>query len=327
MIQNFIFLTISVLCVQVTSVHSLPNLDSDSKCTVSVKATNEAQKELEAINTRIEQFYIKENVNSLINLYAGQFTFSPEYKKAVLDYKTLKKFYSGWFKLVDIKAYKKQIHTVEAYSDYVLEIGVFRLNYSSVSNSPGEYMGKYMILWKRESNGNLNIISETFGADKYIEPEDVPYAGIQVQESHFVAKHTINNKLYEEIEAFNNEVIKAVAEGDAETRINGFTEDVILLENFESILVGKESIKPVMLKRYKPGGTSYTVKHTYYRIYDLGKYIFINGHYKGSWGDSINGGGRFEGNMSNLMKRNEHGVLKMYRQAGNRDSGIEMFGN
>lgn len=326
MIQKFIFSAIFLLGVQFPCVHALSNLDSDLKSAVHIISTDETQKELEAINTRIEQFYIKEKVNSLINLYAGQFTFSPEYKKAILDHKTLKKFYTDWFKLVNIKAYEKQIHTTEAFSDYVLEIGVFNLNYSSGHNSQNEYKGKYMILWKRGINGDLNIISETFGADKYIEPEDVPYADIQVKESHFVAKHTINKQLYEEIEAFDNEVIKAVAEGDAKTRINGFTEDVILLENFGPILVGKESIKPVMLERYKPDGNSYVVKHTYYKIYDLGNYVFINGHYKGSWENSINGGGRFEGNMANLMKRNEHGVLKMYRQAGNRDSGIEMLG-
>lgn len=313
--------------MQVPTVHSMSNLDSAGKGSVYAKDTNETQKEIEAINASLEQFYLEENVNSLLNLYAEQFTFSPEYKKAVFDYKTLKKFYTDWFKLVDIKAYKKQIHTVEIYSEYVLEIGVFNLNYSSGNNTQDEYKGKYMILWKRDTNGNLNIISETFGADKYIEPENVPYADIQVKESPFVAKHTINKQLYEEIEAFNNEVIKAVAEGDAETRSNGFTEDAILLGNFDQILVGKENIKPVMLQRYKPGGTSYNVKHTYYRIYDLGAYVFINGHYQGSWGDSINGSGRFAGNMSDLMKRNEKGELKMHRQAGNRDSGIIMFGN
>ena len=61
-------------------------------------------------------------------------------------------------------------------------------------------------------------------------------------------------------------------------------------EQKDSIAVGMEVIGPKMLKTYKPG-TSYVVKHTYSRIYDLGDYVFINGHYKGGPANSPNGGG------------------------------------
>jgi hypothetical protein len=85
-----------------------------------------------------------------------------------------------------------------------------------------------------------------------------------------------------------------------------------------------DAIAKHMRKTYRPG-TSFAVKHQYFKIYDLGDYVFINGHYKGGWGDS-NNGGRFEGNMSNLMKRNGKGKLLMHRQLSNRDSELVIFG-
>lgn len=291
----------------------------------SHRTGDKVQTEIEAINSRTEQLYLKEDIDRLIGLYADQLTFFPEYKPATFEIEKLADFYKGWFKTADITTYKKIIHTVEVFSDHVLEIGTFNLAYSSIQRSQHEYKGKYMILWKRSINGNLNIVSESFGADKYIEPEAVPYADVQIEESNFTAKHNVSSQLLTEIEESNAVVIKAVAEGDGETRANEFTEDGILMTNFDSIRVGMEAIRHHMLKTYKPG-TSYIVKHTYYRIYDLGNYVLVNGHYKGGWGDSINGG-RFDGNMSNFMKRDKNGKLLMHRQLGNRDRKLILFNN
>ena len=221
--------------------------------------------------------------------------------------------------------YKKKISVAEVYSDHLLELGTFSIHYSSIKNPRGEYKGNYMVLWKSDDKGKLSIISETFGADTYIEPEVVPYASVQVEETNFTAIDNVNKKLIAEIEAFDAVVLKAVANGDGNARAEGFTPDAILLSNFDSIRMGMENIRPKMLKTYTPNA-SFIVKHNYYRIYDLDDYVFVTAHYKGGWGDSTNGG-RFEGNMSNLLKRTKNGKLLMHRQAGNRDRGLVLFNN
>jgi hypothetical protein len=48
----------------------------------------------------------------------------------------------------------------------------------------------------------------------------------------------------------------------------------------------------------------------------LVEFVFINGHFKGGWGDQSTGG-HFEGNVSNLMQREKNGKLLMYRQLAN----------
>ena len=177
----------------------------------------------------------------------------------------------------------------------------FILKFSSAHDPQGEYSGKYMILWRNDNEGKLKIVSETFGADQHIEPEAVPYANVQVDETPFTALDRVGRRLIAEVEAFDAVVIKAVAEGDGNARANGFTNDAILLSNFDSIQVGMENIRPKMLKTYT-SDISFIVKHSYNRIYDLGDYVFVNGQYRGGWGDSIKGG-RFQGNMSNLLRR------------------------
>jgi ketosteroid isomerase-like protein len=281
------------------------------------KTTDEVRIEIEAINSKIEQLYQTENVQLLVNLYAEQLTFFPEYKPAVFDSKKLKSFYTDWFKTVQTKSYKKKIYKVEVLSNYILEMGNFNSAYITATNSPLYYNGKYMILWKRDKKGNLRIVSEAFGSDKYIEPENVPYSAVQVQENNLEAKDDISKELMAEIEEFNAEVIKAVMDGNGEARAKGFTKDGIYMPHFDLILDGMDAIRPYMLKTYTPGSLI-KVKHTYNRIYDLGEYVFVNGHFKGSWGDTTNGG-KLEGNMSNLMKRNENGMWLMHRQIGNND--------
>jgi hypothetical protein len=181
-----------------------------------------------------------------------------------------------------------------------------------------------MILWKSDK-GKLRIISETFGADKQIEPEVVPYVDIQVEKTNFSAIDKVSKKLIAEVEEFDAVVLKAVAEGDGIARANGFTNHAILMSNFDSVRVGMENIRPKMLKTYTPN-VSFIVKHYYNRIYDLGDYVFVNGHYKGGWGDSTNGG-MFEGIMCSLLKRSKNGKLLMHRQAGNRESKLILFNN
>lgn len=290
------------------------NYNSNSQGLIN-KSAGEWRTKIETVNNKVEQLYLAEDVNSLTDMYAEQLTYYPEYKAAIYDIRSLGSFFKDWFKAGNVNAYKKKIHTVEAIADHILETGTFSLRFSSIHQPQGEYKGQYMILWKADNAGELSIVSEIFGSNTYIEPELVPYADVQVQEKNFIAKHTVSQQIQDEVVNFDKVLLKAVAEGDGETRAKGFTNDAILMSNFDTLRVGMENIRPRLLNTYKPG-SSYIVKHTYSRIYDLGDYVFVNGHYKG--GDVINGG-KFEGKMSNLMKRDENGKLLMHRQKGNRD--------
>jgi hypothetical protein len=67
-------------------------LNIELKSQSVTKNLDDSRIELEAINSRIEQLYLTEDVNTLTTLYASQFTFFPEYKPAIFEIKALNKF-------------------------------------------------------------------------------------------------------------------------------------------------------------------------------------------------------------------------------------------
>jgi ketosteroid isomerase-like protein len=155
------------------------------------------------------------------------------------------------------------------------------------------YNGKYMTMWKRDSQGKLKIISEALGSDKYIDREDMPYAAVVVEE-------------------IDKGVVNAVLTGDGEARAKEFTIDGIYMPHFDPMQVGMEQLRPYMHRTYTGSSITY-VKDTYHEIFDSGDFVFLSGHFEVAFGKGAHKGS-FEGNMSNLMKRGKDGKLLMYRQ-------------
>ena len=272
---------------------------------------------LEASNKLFNRALQNKNLDSIIDFYGNTFTFMPEYKTAIFRKDKLNVFYKDWLDLTDIINYKKDIYEVKVIDGRVLEIGTYEMDFRHESDSLREYNGKYMILWQDDEKGRLKIISEIFGSDIFINPESVPYSNVTVRDDTNKKPNGIGEKLKKEILKVNQAVIKAVEDGDGNTRTNGFTSDGIYMPHFGKMLVGIDSIRPYMLRTYQPEASLYVV-HNYYDILDFGTYVLVNAHFKGGWGNSINGG-TFEGNMSNLRKRTEDGQLLMYRQLANND--------
>ena len=269
--------------------------------------------ELESINSKIENLYATESVDSLIDFYNNEFTYLPEYKPTIYALSDLKKFYIDWFNAVDMGAYHKKIYQVEMIDGYVLEIGNFSLHYSTKLKLGNEYSAKYMIMWKRNAVGKLKIISEAFGADKYINPEEMPYASVEVKDRMPLEKNILDKKIQTEIEEFDKGVVKAVIDGDGQARADEFTQDGIYLPHFDTMKIGMDVIKPYMLNTYHPGSFVYVI-NTYREIFNSGNFVFLSGDFKVGWDNASRGKGFFEGNMSNLMKRGKDGKLLMYRQ-------------
>lgn len=273
--------------------------------------------ELQVLNKKVRHFYSTEATDSIMRLYAINFTLLPEYKPAIADRQALQAFFNDWFKEVDNVLYEKTIYKVEAFSNYVLEIGTFSLAYSTGKNPLNSYTGKYMIMWERNPASELTLLAEAFGSDKNIGPADVPYANVIVKEGFRLEKDILSNELAKKIETADKILVQAVEQGNGQARADGFTEDGIYMPHFGTILDGMEALLPYMKQIYRPEAKLYS-KNTYREIFHIGEFVFLHGHFKGGWGDPVTGG-KFEGNMLNLMKKNEKGELLMYRQLANND--------
>ncbi len=162
--------------------------------------------------------------------------------------------------------------------DYVLEIGNFNLAWSAKPGEKKNYNGKYMIMWKRDASGRLKIISEAFGSDKFIKPDEIPYASVEVKENRKPDTNILSQKLLPEIEEFDKGVVKAVLTGDSEARANEFTTDGIYMPHFDPMQVGMEKLKPYMIRTYTHS-TITEVRDTFREIFDTGDFVFPGGHF------------------------------------------------
>jgi ketosteroid isomerase-like protein len=276
-------------------------------------AESTLQIELQTIDSNMANFYLKANADSLVGFYDRSFIYLPEYEPPINKTAELQKFYAEWFKSQPLLFFDKQIYSVEKIADFVLEIGTFHMGYSKKPGPENYYNGKYMTMWKRDNLGKLKIISEAFGSDTYIKPEDIPYASVVVEETKKPEEvNVLSEKLRPEIEEFDKGVVNAVLTGDGEARAKEFTIDGIYMPHFDPMQVGMEKLRSYMLRTYT-GSTITYVKDTFHEIFDSGDFVFLSGHFEVGFGEGGNKGS-FEGNMSNLMKRSKDGKLLMYRQ-------------
>lgn len=283
---------------------------------LAAQSIDSSKSKIQSINRDIQRMYIGKDVNGLLGIYADSFTYMPEYKPAMSTKESLGEFYALFFKLYDL-GYEKRIYKVEDFLwPYVLETGTFTLNYSFLQTKK-LYSGNYMVMWKYGTDGKLRIIAETFGSGIWIEAKNVPYSSVTVTDPYILKKDQLSKGLKPEIAAFDKALVKSIEDGNGKARAEGFTKDGIYMPHFSSILEGMDSLMPYMLKTYTPEAKLY-VKNTYREIFQIENYVFLIGHFKGGWGDKTTGG-KFEGNMFNLMRREPDGKLYMYRQIANND--------
>ncbi len=288
----------------------------NTACAVAIPDNEYFKDQIVNLNTQIDKHFRAKDVNSLIDLYHEEITYCAEYKPAIFYKGQLKKFYVDWWQINSINRYQKSIYEVQSFGDHILEDGHFTLEYQDEDGSNEIYKGKYFVIWKNDSEGNLSILSEGFCSDEYRQASEMPYSDVKVEEEVNYPQNPISKSLSKLIQEANDDLIRIVEAGDSEARIKGFTNDAIYLHHFEEIIDDPAVLKAYLRKTYRPEAEIY-VEHTLGRCYDLGNgYSLVHGHYKGGW--KANGGGTFEGNFLKIH-RLEDGVLKTYRSWTNND--------
>lgn len=292
--------------------------------TTSDVAADRATKMLTEVNHNLEELLLNKQIQPLIDFYDQHAVVFAEYKSAMTEQTTIEHFYTDWLSLVDISAFKKIIYEVQVFRGYLLEVGTIHLSYSHTINKAEEtiYHGKYMVFWQQGNEGQWRILSEIFGSETYLTPEEVPYAKVTIKECEMSENLNVDPELWSRVNNLNEQVIKDVEAGDGDKRSRDFTDDGIYMPHFERMLVGIEQIRPYMLKTYKPENAVY-VKHRYYKIVDLQTHMLVLGHFDGGWKNSESSG-TFQGNMFNLRKRDEQGKWLMHRQMSVNDRGISV---
>lgn len=241
----------------------------------------------------------------------------PEYHNALYTKQDIKSYYEQWLSNFKINDYKRSIYEVQLIENYVVEIGTFNVNAVGKSDVSLVYEGKYMNVWKVLKNKKMVLVSEIWGADKAIDGSQflvIKTNGIKIP------KPKINQSIEEEIYKRNERIAELVKNREGEKHaVEFFTKDAIYLTYDTPMLIGMDNIKPYFVEHEKPNGVSIdslSIKAS--RIIPLKNYSIEYGYYfvDVSW-DNKKGKASVSGKSINLWKRDENGVLMLYRQMVN----------
>lgn len=307
--KRYLLITIFLLCCM--------KLSSQEKTN---KSADQWKEKLNTINNQLATAFLNKDINTIVKYYDDKEPVCmPEYHKALYTKEDIKSYYQQWLNNVTINSYKRDIYEVQSIKDYLVEIGTFVNNLTHTNGDLLIYNGKYMNVWKIGKNDNLTLISEIWGANNAIDGSNFSFIKTQ---TNAIPKPKINAALANEVSKRNDRIAELVKKREGEKHaIEFFTKDAIYLTYDTPMLIGMDNIKPYFTEHEKPNGVSIdslSIKAS--RIIPLGNFVLEYGYYyvNVSW-DNKKGHAIVTGKSTNLWKRDENGILMLYRQMVNHD--------
>ncbi|WP_426484825.1 YybH family protein [Flavobacterium sp. 2] len=283
-----------------------------------IKNTEQLKEKLIAINNQFEDSFLRNDSSIIIKYYDDkQSVCMPEYHKALYTKEDIKSYYEQWFSNFKINAYKKVIYEVKQIDNYTIEIGTFNINSANKKGEALVYDGKYLNVWKIEKNVKLTLISEIWGADKAIDGSNFSFIKTNSNE---IPKPQIEKSLENEVNKRNQRIAELVTNREGEKHADEFfTKDAIYLTYDSPMFIGMENIKPYFVEHEKPNGVSIdSISIKASRMIPLNNFVIEYGYYyvDVSW-DNKKGRAIVTGKSTNIWKRDENGILMLYRQMVN----------
>lgn len=286
----------------------------------TIKNAEDWKEKLKAINSQFADAFINKDINAIMKYYdSKEPTLMPEYYIALYTKEGIQYYYQQWLDNVTINTYKKNIYEVQIIKNYLIEIGTFTNNFIKTDGTLLNYDGKYLNVWRIEKSQDLTLVSEIWGSNTAVDKSNFSF--IKPQES-IIPKLEINKSIADEVSKRNELIAKLVKNREGEKHATElFAKDAIYMTYDTPMLVGMENIKPYFIEHEKPNGVSIDflqIKAS--RMIALDKYILEYGYYyvDVSW-DNKKGKATVTGKSTNLWKRDENGVLMLYRQMVNHD--------
>lgn len=275
---------------------------------------------LKSINSELANAFVTKDINVVMKYYDDKEpTCMPEYYTAIYTKNGIKSYYEQWFENVTINTYKRDIYEVQLIKNYLIEIGTFTNNFTRNGGTLFVYEGKYMNVWRIEKNQDLKLISEIWGANSAVDKSNFSFLK---PEASIMPKLSVTKTISDEVNKRNKRIAELVKKRDGEKHATEFFEkDAIYMTYDTPMLVGIDNIKPYFQEHEKPNGVSIdAIQIRASTMISLGKFVLEYGYYyvDVSW-DNKKGRAIVTGKSTNLWKRDEKGILMLYRQMVNHD--------
>lgn len=136
---------------------------------VSAQTNEELKAKIEKINKEMQKAMISGNTSAGLAYYADDAVSLPNYSKMAQGIEAIKKsneaMMASGMKITKFETTTLMVSTCE---DNIAEIGTYNMSFT-MEGAPGEMsdMGKYLTIWKKQSDGSLKITFEMWNADAY----------------------------------------------------------------------------------------------------------------------------------------------------------------
>jgi ketosteroid isomerase-like protein len=292
----------------------LAALSVDAQSPINTDTKNQ----IEIINRKLSQAYNEENIALIVSYYNVHGTCMPEYNRALYNRNDISDYFRQWFAATKSNSYYRTIYEIEIFKNYVIETGIFRNGIVKNSNDSLLYKGKYIRFWKVDKDQNFTILSDIWGADDYLDRSQLPT--IESAASDIIPKYKANEKLIKEVEARNQLITELVKNRQGEQHATLFTEDAIYMPYYKPMLLGLDSIKSYFVEHEKVGDIHIdSLQINASKIIGVENFVLEQGYYRVQWRSNDNNTGVVTGKSINLWKRNDKGILMLYRQMVNHD--------
>lgn len=271
--------------------------------------------QIQLLNEKQSQAYLNSDKMNLMQMYATDAVCLPEFHSPIYTKADIDQYFTKLFQNAQIEVFKKEIFEVnEMGGNMISEIGTYQLK----QKSKEIINGKYLIIWQKDKNGALKINAEAWGSVKYIDRNQVPYSQNPRVEMIPNIRVKANAKIIKELAQRNDFINQTVVGRDGGKHTEAFSNDAIFMHYYQPMIIGEENIKTYLIDHESPNVKLDSLHIRASKIHDLGRFVIEYGYYSVNWSAGKDGG-KSIGKSVNIWKRDENGILKVYRQMVNHD--------
>ncbi|RFS21789.1 DUF4440 domain-containing protein [Chitinophaga silvatica] len=281
----------------------------------SFEGKSQQLNDLQKVNHEIAKLFAEGNTEKLLSYYAEEAVAMPEYHKPLYGKPVIRQYFNEWMKATGKKLQVRKVIDVQSTPHYVIEIGTLTDRYLQKGKDSMNYDCKYLRVWKKGPD-RMNIISEIWGANDYIEKAKLPEIKIQPAA---LPKSTVSATVQKEIGLRNQTITDCVKERKGAEHATLFTKDAIYMPYFQPMKKGIENVKAYFVDHEGPGVAIDSLVISAANIIDLGNNIVLeHGYYAIRWRSDTHGGLNL-GKSVNIWKKDDSGQWKLFRQMVNHD--------
>lgn len=250
--------------------------------------------------------------------YAADAVLMPEHSAARRGDDEIGDYYAALFNALKVEGYRRTSHDIVVYADHAVQTGNYELAFVTGGAPRTEFKGKFMALWDLRQ-AEPKLVCELWGSDAPFERSMWPEVAAPPPPGPRLTNR--DARLFGEVTARNALIGKLVSERRGAEHAELFLPDAIYLTYYTPMLVGIERIREYFIAHERPGEVaidSLALTSGNLRPLRGDDVVLEEGFYRVAWRAGSDQG-VVRGKSLNLWKRDDAGVLRLFRQAVNHD--------